>query len=435
MGKRRKEALTAPRVEGFVCPDGLRQDFLMDSNLPFFGVRANPGGKKSYIFERKFAGKTIRITIGSSKTWGLADARKKAIEFAQNIDEGRDPREVKSEKTLADSEKRKEQRAKAITVGEVWLRYMEDRCSVWGELNYRDHEKMIAPGGVQKKNRQGISQPGPLASLMGLRLVDLNSAMIEEWAARESKTRPARVRLALRLLKAFLRWVAEQTDFKDKVDAGVASSRKAREVAGKAKAKSDHLQREQLSVWFAQVRQIQNPVISAYLQCLLLTGARREELARLRWEDVNFQWRGITLNDKVEESRSVPLTPYVAHLLQSLPHRNEWVFSSTTSKTGRLVEPAIAHRQACQAAGVTLTLHGLRRSFKSLTEWLEVPVGVVAQIMGHKPSATAEKHYTIRPLDLLRVHHEKIEAWIMEQAGIQFDPNAEAGKLRLVGKE
>ena len=35
-------------------------------------------------------------------------------------------------------------------------------------------------------------------------------------------------------------------------------------------------------------------------------------------------------------------------------------------------------------------LHRLRRSFNSLTEWLETPAGVVAQIMGHKPSATAE---------------------------------------------
>jgi integrase len=64
-----------------------------------------------------------------------------------------------------------------------------------------------------------------------------------------------------------------------------------------------------------------------------------------------------------------------------------------------------------------LSLHGLRRSFKSLTEWLEVPAGVVAQLRGHKPSVTAEKHYTVRPLDLLGVHHENIEAWILEQAG------------------
>ena len=51
---------------------------------------------------------------------------------------------------------------------------------------------------------------------------------------------------------------------------------------------------------------------------------------------------------------------------------------------------------------------------------------------GHKPSATAEKHYTVRPLDLLRVHHEKIEAWILEQAGITFNAAMEPGKLRVV---
>ena len=79
-----------------------------------------------------------------------------------------------------------------------------------------------------------------------------------------------------------------------------------------------------------------------------------------------------------------------------------------------------------------LTLHGLRRSFSSLTEWLETPAGVVAPIQGHKPSATAEKHYKVRPLELLRVHHEKIEAWILEQAGIAFNAAVEPGKLRVV---
>jgi hypothetical protein len=51
---------------------------------------------------------------------------------------------------------------------------------------------------------------------------------------------------------------------------------------------------------------------------------------------------------------------------------------------------------------------------------------VVAQIQGHKPSATAEKHYKRRPLDLLRVHHERIEAWVLEQAGVPFDAKASA---------
>jgi len=178
----------------------------------------------------------------------------------------------------------------------------------------------------------------------------------------------------------------------------------------------------------------------------------------LRWSDINTQWMSITIRDKVDGERQVPLTPYVWQLLSALPRRNEWVFSSTraisldaknvdrreryhaargtaapvgdaaqVSASGRLTDPAIAHRQACAAAGLEgLTLHGLRRSFASLTEWLEIPAGVVAQIQGHKPSATAEKHYKRRPLDLLRVHHERIEAWVLEQAGVPFDAKASA---------
>ena len=99
----------------------------------------------------------------------------------------------------------------------------------------------------------------------------------------------------------------------------------------------------------------------------------------------------------------------------------------------RISIPRNLHETACKVAGIDgLSLHGLRRSFKSLTEWLEMPAGVVAQIMGHKPSATAEKHYTVRPLDLLRLHHEKIEAWILAQAGVPFVADVEPGKLRAV---
>ena len=41
------------------------------------------------------------------------------------------------------------------------------------------------------------------------------------------------------------------------------------------------------------------------------------------------------------------------------------------------------------------------RSFGILFEWVEVPTGIVAQLMGHKPSVIAEKHYIQRELDLL----------------------------------
>lgn len=75
--------------------------------------------------------------------------------------------------------------------------------------------------------------------------------------------------------------------------------------------------------------------------------------------------------------------------------------------------------KALKAAGLPhVSIQGLRRSFGTLSEWVEVPVGVVAQIQGHKPSAVAEKHYRRRPLDLLRKWHDQIEVWMLEQAGI-----------------
>ncbi|WP_425472763.1 hypothetical protein [Tepidimonas sediminis] len=39
--------------------------------------------------------------------------------------------------------------------------------------------------------------------------------------------------------------------------------------------------------------------------------------------------------------------------------------------------------------------------------------------MGHKPGAIAERHYTVRPLDLLAQWHAKIEGWTLQQAAIE----------------
>ena len=56
------------------------------------------------------------------------------------------------------------------------------------------------------------------------------------------------------------------------------------------------------------MRQIGNPAISAYVQAMLLTGARPNELITVRWADVDFQWNSLTIRDKVEGLRVIPLT-------------------------------------------------------------------------------------------------------------------------------
>ena len=438
-----KVAFTAGRVSGFQCPPDKKQAFIWDATVQGLGLRATPAGKPAYIFQGVYQSKDVRLTIGSPEAWSIPQAQAKAREFQRLIDEGTDPRSLKAEKlAAANAEQQRQEEAKqaataqALTVGEAWGEYVKERTPHWGELHIKDHERLARAGGVESTRGtrgRGVTVAGPLHPLLGLALVDLTSQAIEAWAAQQGKTRPTTARLAWRLLRAFLTWCSEHPDYGQLVgDKNPAKTRKTRESLGKAGVKNDALLKEQLPVWFQHVRLIGNACIAAYLQTLLLTGARPCEVLALKWDDMNTRWHGLTIRDKVEGERVIPLTPYVHSLIAALPRRNEWVFSSFTTNDP-MSKPHTQHSQACAAAGIDgLTLHGLRRSFKSLTEWLEIPAGVVAQIMGHKPSATAEKHYTVRPLDLLRLHHEKIEAWVLEQAGVKFDCAAEPGKLALV---
>ena len=438
----RRFAFTRKRVDTAACVAGKSQTLFWDTEQPGLGLRVTANDARAFIFESKLGRETIRLTIGpaSMQLRAAKDNRgrpivfgadTRAAELAVLVSQGRDPRAeirgaIEAEQTARATEKRQ-----TVTAREAWDAYILERTPQWGDRHRLDHVNKGEPGGTMGKRGKPL-QAGSLAPLLVLPLRDLDAATIEAWAAKEAKTRPTVARLAWRLLKAFLGWCAEQPAYVGILPAvNPAKSKKTREKLGRPGVKSDALQREQLPAWFAAVRAIHNPVVAAYCQTVLLTGARPGEVLEIRWEDLNTKWKGLSIRDKVEGTRAIPLTPFVAQLLAALPRRNEHVFSGV--RVPIVAAPNELHATACKVAGLDgLTLHGLRRSFKSLTEWLEVPAGVVAQLMGHKPSATAERHYSVRPLDLLRVHHERIEAWILEQAGVTFDVAASGG-LRVVG--
>lgn len=456
--------LTLERIRRLTQPEGKQAVYVFDDDSKRLSVRITPAGAKSFVFSGKLNGTPLRVTIGSVDTWNLDDARAEARRLQTIIDAGRDPRQVKAEITAADEAARaaavyakqaaeQEAQRQQLTLGEAWAVYCEARSPKWGERNYRDHQKLMLP---ERTKGEKTLEAGVLASLAPLPLSAITAAKVAEWLDAETGKRPTQAALGYRLLRAFLNWCADRPEYAGIAAADACTRKVSKEHLPKSKAKNDSLQREQLRVWFDSVLRIPNRTISAYLQILLLVGCRREELGTLRWENVDFQWGSLTIRDKVEGERTIPLTPYVRSLLQELKARNEqrpaptrilrgkridndlanwqpspWVFSSKTAADGRMVEPSIAHRKAIVAAGLPpVSLHGLRRSFGSLSEWVEVPVGIVAQIQGHKPSATAEKHYRVRPLDLLRMWHVKIEAWILAEAGIEI-PQEQSG-LRVV---
>lgn len=440
-----KVNFTSDLIRKFKCPEGRLQAFIWDSNAPGLGLRANPDspkrpGSKAFIFQSKLNGRTLRITIGTpviggKGVWLIDAAQDKARRLQVMIDNGEDPRQVQADDLAAKQAERDasatraqalilETRRKDMTLSEVWSVYVAARKSKWSAGHLQNHMTLTAIGGEQKKRGKGLTVAGPMAPLMAMSLAELTGETIAVWLAKESVERPTNAAQSYRLLRAFIRWAADIPEYKGIIGSDAYSARNVRDALPRNQTKEgDSLQREQLPDWFNAVHNVSNTVIKTYLQALLITGARREELAGLRWIEVDFQWRSLTIRDKVDGTRTIPLTPYLANLLSGLPRRNEWVFSSTTAADGKLTEPRIAHTKALAAAGLPhVSLHGLRRSFGTLCEWVEMPSGISAQIMGHRPSALAEKHYRRRPLDLLRKWHDVIESWILQQAGIDFAP-------------
>ena len=433
--KETKKNFTAEVVATYQCKAGKSQSIYWDGKTTGLGLRVTSTGAKSYIFETSLNNKTIRMTIGDIRTYSIKAAQVEATNLKAMTDKGIDPRQVKADQ-IANNEakvqaKKDNEAAKLIqekyetlTLGMVWPLYIEARRKRWSEWSIRDHENIARVGGKKKVRGIGLTEDAPLASLLNVRLADLTGIRIAEWLAKEAETRATRAALAFRLLSGFINWCDSQAEYAGLVPIGACKAQQVRDEMPSSNTKEgDCLQREQLGLWFKSVNKLSNRVQSHYLQSLLLTGARRRELAELKWVDVDFKWLSMTIRDKLEGERTIPLTPYVAQLLLGLPRRNEWVFSSPTSSNGHIEEPRQAHKRALVAAGLPdLSIHGLRRSFGSLAEWTEAPTGVVAQIMGQKPSAIAEKHYRRRPLDLLRMWHVKIEAWMLEQANIKFEP-------------
>lgn len=419
--------LTVGRVESFSCPAGTAQAFLRDTKAPNLAVRATPSGAKSYVFEAKLKGSTIRLVIGDVKAWSIDKARGAAGEFRVLVDRGLDPRAVERDK--AAEQHRESERA--TTVADVWPVYMQHgkprRKDAWKPRYVLDLQRAASLGGEPKRRGAGTMKPGHLAPLMPLRLVDIDRDTVREWYAVEKLRAPVQAARAVAMFAGFVTWCATRREYRDLIrDKDCARASGLADMLPPVKRRTDAVELGQLRAWFKATNELANPQARAYLQGLVLTGARREELAALKWSDVDLRWHKLTIADKVDSTRTIPLTPYLAEVLAALPREklpngrpNPYVFASPLSKSGRIAEPRAPHAEVLEAAGIEhVTIHGLRRTFSLLGEAAGAPAGAIAQVMGHRPSAVAEG-YRPRSLDALRPYLEQIENFILDKAEIK----------------
>lgn len=428
--------LTAGLIERLACPPDKLQAFMRDTKAPGLRVRVTTSGAKSFVFEAKLNRQTIRRTLGDVRTLSIEVARNHARELARTIKTQRqDPRELERRQNAARASEIATAAAHSVTVGDVWPRYLKEgkpKRKASFKPRYRaDLEVMAGAGGIKKKRGEGNTRPGPLYPLLGLPLGQVNEDSLKSWYDQEAKSGAHQAARALMMFRGFLRWCAGRPEYRTLIDREAGKAPSIVEGLPSNNRRTDAIEAAQVPGWWSGVEQLNNRIASVYLRSLLLTGARREEMAALKWTDVDFQWLKLTLADKVDVSRVIPLTPYLAQHLASLPRVNEYVFTSK-GKSGRITDTRASHLKALKSAGIDgLTIHGLRRSFSLLGEAAGAPAGAIAQVMGHKPSATAEG-YRPRSVDALRPYLAQIEAHILEQAGVQLVADVVARKLRAV---
>lgn len=439
--------LTAGLIERLTCPQGKQQAFLRDAKAPGLRVRVTAAGAKSFVFEKKMDRQTIRRTIGNVKDWPLdapdddkdaKSARREARRLAVMLDSGTDPREVERLRQAA----KVAAAVQAVTVGDVWPRYLVEgkpkRKDAFKPGYLSDLKTMALAGGVKKKRGKGNTRPGPLFPLMDKALSKISEDVLTDWFNTEAMASRHQAARALMMFRGFLRWCSARPEYRAFIDRDAGKAAAIVEAMPQLKKRTDCLEVAQLPGWFEGTKKLPSKTQATYLDALLLTGARREEMAALKWKDVDFRWKRLTLADKVDATRTIPLSPYLAQQLAALPRQklddgtlNPFVFASN-AKGGRITDPRSALAAVKSDAGIiALTVHGLRRSFSLLGEAAGAPAGAIAQVMGHKPSATAEG-YRPRSVDALRPYLAQIEAHILQQAGIVFDVTATPGALRVV---
>jgi integrase len=150
----------------------------------------------------------------------------------------------------------------------------------------------------------------------------------------------------------------------------------------------------------------------AAVRMLILTGARREEIGRLRWDEIvdgdHIELKGA--RTKNGEAHIIPLSALARTLLASLKVNGPWVFSVTGKN------PLVAWSQAKldldSLSGVAgWRIHDLRRTFATNMQKLGVPLQVTEAALNHTSGSRGGIVGVYQRHDYIDERRAALEAW------------------------
>jgi integrase len=164
--------------------------------------------------------------------------------------------------------------------------------------------------------------------------------------------------------------------------------------------KTEDLTAQQLARLVEALEKASNLQVANLMKMALLTGMRRGELFRLKWDDVDFERGFIHIRDpKGGQDQKIPLNGKARELLQSHP-RNESPYVFPGRRGGKRVDVNQQVNQIKVAAGLPKdfrALHGLRHVYASmLASSGQVDLYTLQKLLTHKSPAMTQRYAHLR---------------------------------------
>jgi integrase len=401
--------LTAQKVKAVrYDPAGGGKQVIYDGGeLPGFGLRVYPSGRKSYVLRYRLAsGRTRDLTLGATDVLSLAQARQLARDALLAIRQGEDP-----------TGDRRDAR-QANTVADLCDMYI-DRHSKPNKRTSRDDERRVR---VYVKPALGTLA---VADVTRVDVARLHTA-IGERKAGPAGTRTGRGRLPkgggkveANRVAALLSNMFEKARDWGMLDEGAPNP--ARRVERyREQSRERYVTVAEMPRLFAALEAETSPYARAAIEMLLLTALRRSELTRLRWRDVDFDERVLRLTlTKNGKAHTVPLPQRAIELLHGLPKmlHNEHVFPG--SGRGKPMDLAKVWQRVRDRAELTdVRLHDLRRTVGSWLASSGNGLPVVGRLLNHQSTATTAIYAKVADVavrDAVDQHAERLRA-VVERA-------------------
>ena len=364
------------------------QKLYTDTDLPGFGLIVGTG-KKTYFAQRQIKGRTVRVTIGMHGVFTPDQARTDAKELLVRMARGENPNETKRQQSMT----------------QVTLR---DACKA-----YQGSRKDLSAASLYKFERckdKWFSDwmDKPLIELKRDTVAKRHTSLGKEYGASTANK-------ALKTLRAIYNNAMFTNEALPSNPVKVLSLSKGWFEEG---VRQSVIKPNQLKTWYEAVQTIENDAIRAYLCLLLFTGMRKNEGLKLRWENVDFNERTLTVPDtKNKKPLVIPMSEPVLALLKDRKSRtgkSAWVFPS--SKTdGHIIEPKrwIAH--VIERSKIKFMIHDLRRTFITIGESLDISQYTLKALVNHSQGGDVTAGYIIRSIDRLREPAQRIAEYIVQK--------------------